>query len=95
MVYQPPSVPVPLETNPRPRYPRKAKRFGWEGTVLLIVEVLPDGTSGKIEIKQSSGHNDLDRSAVTAMRQWKFTPAQEEGVAVAKRVEIPVTFYMK
>ncbi len=94
-VFQPPSDPAPFEDNPKPLYPRKAKTFGWEGTVLLIVEVLPDGTSGKIEIKQSSGYGDLDRAAVTALRKWRFNPARERGIAVTEIVEIPIIFDMK
>ena len=93
-VFQPPSDPS-YEGNPKPLYPRKAKLFGWEGTVLLIVEVLADGTSGKIEIKQSSGYDDLDRAAVTAIRKWRFNPARERGIAVTEIVEIPIIFDMK
>ena len=87
--------PIPQDDNPRPQYPRKARRFGWEGTVLLTVEVLPDGSSGEIEIKESSGHRDLDRAAVAAIRRWRFTPAQKEGISVAAVVEIPVVFTLR
>ncbi len=34
---------------------------------------------------------DLARSLVPALAQWRFTPAQENGVAVAKRVILPLT----
>jgi protein TonB len=63
--------------------------------VLLTVEVLPDGTSGKIEIKESSGYRDLDRAAVTAIRRWRFTPAREGGIARPAMVEIPVVFTLR
>lgn len=86
------SDPIPRDDNRRPRYPRKARRLGWEGTVLLTVEVLPNGTSGKIEIKKSSGYVDLDRAAVAAIRRWRFEPAQAGGSAVSATVEIPVIF---
>jgi len=86
--------PVP-RYNPRPEYPREARKFGWEGTVLLIVEVLPDGNAGKIEIKESSGHSVLDRAAIQAIRKWRFTPAQRQGTPVPATTELPVIFRLK
>ncbi|HOP35717.1 MAG TPA: hypothetical protein PL090_05285, partial [Syntrophales bacterium] len=35
------------EHNPPPAYPPLARRRGYEGTVLLLVEVLPGGTAGR------------------------------------------------
>ncbi len=83
--------PVP-RYNPRPEYPREARKFGWEGTVLLIIQVLPDGNTGKIEIKESSGYSVLDQAAVQAIRGWRFTPAQRQGISVPATIELPVIF---
>src|SRR5258706_769735 len=46
--------------NPRPDYPWQARRMGIEGRVVLHVEILQRGGAGRIEIRQSSGHNMLD-----------------------------------
>ncbi|RMF89760.1 MAG: TonB family protein [Nitrospinota bacterium] len=83
--------PVP-RYNPPPSYPRKARRFGWEGTVLLIIEVRPDGRSGKITVKKSSGYPLLDRAAIRTVRKWRFTPARRQGTPVSATVELPVVF---
>ncbi|MCA9773104.1 MAG: TonB family protein, partial [Myxococcales bacterium] len=40
--------------NPRPDYPRLARRRGLEGTVLLWVEVKATGHAGAVEIRKSS-----------------------------------------
>ncbi|MHC4249347.1 MAG: energy transducer TonB [Planctomycetota bacterium] len=86
-----PAEPVAHE-NPAPRYPRLARGRGLEGTSLLGVVVLPDGTVGGIEVVRTSGHRVLDEAAVTAVRRWRFRPARRDGASVEARVLLPVTF---
>jgi protein TonB len=81
--------------TPKPRYPKEARQKGYEGEILLRVEVLPDGGVGKVEVKRSSGHEILDRSALAAVRQWKFIPAKKGGNAVSSWVNIPVKFQLQ
>jgi outer membrane biosynthesis protein TonB len=49
--------------NPTPPYPSEARRRAWEGTVLLLVEILENGRPERITIRQSSGHPILDEAA--------------------------------
>jgi len=81
--------------NPKPRYPRAARRRGQEGTVLLLVEVLASGRVGEVVIEKSSGHELLDNAAAGAVRGWRFEPAKKGGVPVNARVRIPVEFNLK
>ncbi len=81
--------------NPKPLYPREAKKKGYEGEVLLRVEVLSSGRVGEIEVKRSSGHEALDRSALTAVKQWKFIPARKGETPVPAWVNIPVAFQLR
>jgi TonB family protein len=81
--------------NPKPLYPREAKKKGYEGEVLLRVEVLSNGQVGKIELRRSSGHEVLDRSAITAVKQWRFIPATKDGAPVPVWVNIPVAFQLR
>jgi TonB family protein len=81
--------------NPKPLYPREAKKRGYEGEVLLRVEVLSNGRVGEIEVKRSSGHEVLDRSAMTAVRQWRFVPARKGETPVPVWVNIPVAFQLR
>ena len=62
--------------NPAPVYPRLARLRGYEGTVLLDVEVLPSGRVGRIAALTSSGHDVLDRAALSSVRNWRFQPAR-------------------
>jgi len=78
--------------NPSPVYPKLARERGFQGTVLLDVEVLPSGRCGQIVVGQSSGFSILDDAAAQAVSQWQFKPATRGRTPVPVRVEIPVTF---
>ncbi len=81
--------------NPKPAYPMVAHRMGWEGKVVLSVEVLANGLPGQISVRQSSGHEVLDKTALQAVRGWRFVPARHGGQAVTKQVVVPIPFVLK
>jgi protein TonB len=81
--------------NPKPPYPPLAFRARVEGRVVLLAEVLSDGKAGNVRVIESSGNDLLDQSALTTVRQWKFTPARIDGVIVTQAVRIPITFSLK
>jgi len=81
--------------NPKPIYPQEARRKGYEGEVILRVEVLPNGCVGQIEVKNSSGHELLDRSAFATVKQWKFVPAKKGEKTIPLWVNIPVKFQLQ
>ncbi|MDA8231771.1 MAG: energy transducer TonB [Magnetospirillum sp.] len=83
--------PAALDTS-RPHYPRLARERGWEGVVVLLVEVGTDGAPAAVTVKCGSGHTILDQAAVDAARRWRFAPAHKNGQAIAARVEVPVRF---
>ncbi|WP_019373781.1 energy transducer TonB, partial [Melaminivora alkalimesophila] len=64
----PPAVVQPSSSashlnNPAPQYPAVSRRLGEQGVVLLNVLIGTDGRPQKVEIKQSSGFDRLDRQA--------------------------------
>ncbi|MEG3638073.1 energy transducer TonB [Magnetococcus sp. PR-3] len=81
--------------NPLPPYPRKARKRGVQGTVLLTVEVLKNGAVKTITITQSSGSRLLDRAARRAVKRWHFTPAQRGDRVEAATVRVPIRFQLK
>ncbi len=81
--------------NPKPPYPEVARRRGYEGTVRLKVEVLASGKVGGIRIKESSGYEVLDHSALKAVKEWSFIPARFAGIPVKTTVIVPVTFCLR
>ena len=86
---------VRMGNNPRPEYPRTAREAGWEGTVVLWVEVLPDGATGTVRLHKSSGHTMLDESALSAVQSWRFVPAMDGNFPVRSVVQLPVRFDLK
>jgi protein TonB len=81
--------------NPAPVYPEIARKHGWQGTVLLVVEIRKDGRPGRVTIKQSSGYPGLDDAAVGAVRRWTFIPAQQEGRPIPSLAEVPIIFALQ
>lgn len=69
--------------------------MGWEGRVVLRVEVLANGSAGVVSIAKTSGHDLLDEAALEAVRRWKFVPAKRDGIAVNSSVNVPINFNLK
>jgi protein TonB len=77
----------------KPSYTAQAIAARIQGTVLLSVVVLSDGTVGEVTVVRSLDTQfGLDAQAVSAAKQWLFNPGQKDGVAVAVRVTIEMTF---
>jgi len=81
--------------NRPPSYPRVARLRGQEGTCIVRVMVLPDGTVGDVALVRSSGHDVLDKAALQAVKTWRFTAGTQDGKPVAMRVQVPITFRLK
>lgn len=88
------AVPRYRENTP-PAYPLVARLRGYEGMVLLTAEIFTDGGVGGLKIKKSSGYEVLDRSAVKAVKTWKFEPGTRLGKPISMWVDVPVKFILK
>ena len=75
-----------------PAYPRRARRLAQEGEALIRVKLDPRGNAAEVLVWKSSGFALLDNAAITAVRHWKFVPAERSGKPVIAWVEIPVRF---
>jgi protein TonB len=62
----PVETPFAYGTNPPPPYPSTARRRGWEGEVLLLVDVTAQGEVCNVTVSRSSGYRILDRAALNA-----------------------------
>ncbi|MEL7630677.1 energy transducer TonB [Pectobacterium aroidearum] len=78
--------------NPAPSYPDVAISRGYEGTVLLNVQVRADGKVQTIRIHQSSGYPSLDEAARDTVLRWSFVPARRGNQPVSGWVVVPVDF---
>ena len=97
----PPPPPAPVvearegahyRNNARPPYPRVALREGWEGTVILRVNVLPDGHVNSASVLHSAGHPVLDDAALAVIKSWLFDPATQGGREIPSVVTVPLQF---
>ena len=79
----------------RPPYPKRAREMGWEGTVVLRVEVKPDGTVGAASVHRTSGYLTLDEAALVAVKRWRFAPQTDGAFSFATVVDVPVRFDLR
>jgi TonB family protein len=81
------------ETLVKPVYPEEESEAGIEGRIVLRVEVIKDGTSGKIVAEEEvEGHPAFTEAAIAAVRKWRFEPGEIDGEPVTCEVRIPVEF---
>lgn len=81
--------------NPKPVYPLAARRMGWQGKVIVRVEVLATGAAGEVSLYQSSGREALDNAALAAVKGWRFTPARVGGQLITKTFLVPIPFKLE
>ncbi len=64
------------------------------GSATIQASISPLGDVAGVKVLKESG-SEFGRSAVAAVRQWKFLPAIRDGKAVPGSVVIPITFVMR
>ena len=98
-VYDAGSTGVSLPTlvkDVKPNYTADAIANRIQGTVLLSVVVLSNGTVGDVSVVRSLDTTyGLDAQAVLAAKQWLFNPGVKDGVPVAVRVTIEMSFTLR
>ncbi|KAF0180197.1 MAG: periplasmic protein TonB [Nitrospirae bacterium] len=75
----------------QPAYPLLAKKLGKQGRVLLRLSINEKGILTHVEVLEDSGFG-FAEAAVTAVRKSSFAPATSEGIPVASRARLPITF---
>ncbi len=91
----PPRIDASQLDNPAPVYPTRSRQMREQGRVLLDVYILPDGSVGEIRLRESSGFPRLDRSALEAVKGWRYVPAMRGGVAIPYWYVQPVNFTLR
>ena len=91
----PPSVEPPalIEFVEAP-YPPEAETAGIEGGVVLEILIAADGTVAEASVVEPAGHG-FDEAALAAARQFRFTPARRDGVAVPARIRYRYVFELR
>ena len=80
----------------QPAYTAAALAAHIQGAVFMSAVVLADGTVGDVTVTQSLDTTyGLDGQAVLAAKQWLFNPGMKDGMVVAVRVTIEMTFTIR
>ena len=74
-----------------PEYSEEARKAKYQGTVLLQVEVWPDGRAHNVRVVRSLGLG-LDEKAIEAVQQWEFVPGKKDGQSVKVAASVEVNF---
>ncbi len=69
----------------QPNYPRLALRRSITGAVVLNLFIKNDGSIEKALIAKSSGHQLLDDSALSAVKQWKFRAHEAQRITMVEK----------
>ena len=86
-------LPEPIYRE-KPQYTQEAITAQIEGTVLLEVVILPDGSTGNISVVRSLEPG-LDRQAVDALKRWTWKPGSRGGEPARIAVQVQLTFTLK
>ena len=80
---------------PNPIYPARSRKAGEQGNVMIRVLVDVTGRPAQVSLQTSSGHPELDQSALSAVRAAQFRPYAEGGLAQAVWVLVPINFVLR
>ncbi|HLH17807.1 MAG TPA: energy transducer TonB [Bryobacteraceae bacterium] len=83
--------PPQLIEKVEPKYTEQARQAKYQGTVLLYIEVNPEGQATNIRVQRGLGLG-LDENAVKAVSQWKFKPGMKDGAPVTVAATVEVNF---
>ena len=85
-----PSTEADYWHNPKPAYPSLSRRLGEQGKVLVRVFIDASGQPQQAEVKQSSGFERLDQTALNTVLKWRYLPGKRNGTPEAMWLQVPL-----
>jgi TonB family protein len=87
-----PAVSAPaLIYKTEPEYTEEARQAELQGTVLLYVQISPEGIATNTRVLRGIGMG-LDEKAMDAVAKWRFKPGMKDGRPVTVEAQIEVNF---
>lgn len=86
------AINLPRTREVAPDYPTQAFINGIEGWVDVDFTISAAGVPENLRVRDSSPRRVFDRAALDSVRQWRFVPVLDNGVAVARRATLRVRF---
>jgi TonB family protein len=84
------SAPIPIY-SPTPAYSEEARKAKYQGVVVLMIVVDAQGNVIECHVVRPLGLG-LDEKAVETVKTWRFKPSSRNGVPVAVRCTVEVSF---
>ncbi len=76
-----------------PRYPERARRMQARGSVVLRVQVRPDGSVGDIGVLEAAPKGmGFEQAAIDAVKRWRYRPATKGGKAEDAVITVRLDF---
>jgi protein TonB len=75
-----------------PDYPSAARRDGTVGFVDLEVTVSPGGAVESVSVVRASPQDVFDKSALAAVRKWKYDPRFVDGLPAQAHLKVHLEF---
>jgi TonB family protein len=88
------TIPPRVVSKIEPQYSQAARDAKLNGTVTLSLVITPEGRAEKIRVTKGFD-GDLDRNAVAAIEQWRFSPGQKDGKPVHAAAVIDVNYHLE
>lgn len=84
-----------LNGPPDITYPKWAQEQGAEGTVMVVLEILPNGEVGSVTKHQSPISDRLAQDLIRQAEMWRFKPIYKNGKALSGSVMVSVDYSLK
>jgi TonB family protein len=81
--------------NPKPTYPLLSRRMREQGVVHLKLCINGRGHVANIFLEKSSGYKKLDRSAIEAVSEWRFSALETQNQALSDCYHLPIHFRLE
>ncbi len=87
---------VAAKINAVKHYPRRARKKGWEGTVVIALHILPTGRVEKVVLATGSRYDTLNKAALQAIEKAQPFPKFSQGVSLKSiSVKVPIQFTLE
>lgn len=73
------------------KYPEVAQKAGIEGKVYLLIYINENGDVDDVKVIKGIGAG-CDEAAIEVIKETKFIPAQDNGIAVKVKLSLPFNF---
>jgi protein TonB len=75
------------------QYPRNAREEGWEGSVVIKLQILPTGKVERMELAEKSQYEILNEAALQAINKAQPFPKFYRGLTLQSiTVNVPIQF---